>query len=91
MKKSSKSQNNDENYIETKRQINKMSDQLHQELSKKYNPSNTTEGLKILSQSLAAKPGEQPIIEKVLSDAFKEFEQKTGRNMTYSEMRQMFG
>ena len=31
MKKSSKSQNNDENYIETKRQINKMSEQLHQE------------------------------------------------------------
>jgi hypothetical protein len=57
MKKSIKSQNNDENYIETKRQINKMSEQLKQELSKKYNPSNATEGLKILSQSLSAKPG----------------------------------
>jgi len=44
MKKISKSQKNDNNYIETKRQINKMSEQLKQELSNKYNPSNATEG-----------------------------------------------
>ena len=68
-----------------------MSEQLKKELEKKYNPSNANEGLNMLAQSLNAKPGEQTLIEKNLSDAFKEFEQRTGKQMTYSEMRQMFG
>lgn len=70
---------------------NKMSEQLKKELEKKYNPSNAKEGLNMLAQSINTKPGEQTLIEKNLSDAFKEFEQRTGKPMTYSEMRQMFG
>jgi hypothetical protein len=31
------------------------------------------------------------ILQSVLSDGAKEFKEKTGRNMTYSEMREMFG
>ena len=30
-------------------------------------------------------------LQSILSDGAKEFKEKTGRNMTYSEMREMFG
>jgi|LauGreSBDMM110SN_4_FD.fasta_scaffold94394_2 hypothetical protein len=31
------------------------------------------------------------ILQSLLSDGAKEFKEKTGRNMTYSEMREMYG
>jgi hypothetical protein len=31
------------------------------------------------------------ILQSIMSDGAKEFKEKTGRHMTYSEMREMFG
>lgn len=33
----------------------------------------------------------QDILQSILSDSAKEFKEKMGRNMTYSEMREMYG
>jgi hypothetical protein len=35
--------------------------------------------------------GDTNILQSILSDGAKEFTEKTGRQMTYSEMREMFG
>jgi hypothetical protein len=52
-------------------------------ISKESNPKNATEAFKLLSDS--------KLIEQKLQNAFDNFKQQVGRNMTYSEMREMMG
>ena len=67
-----------------------MSEELKQKLAQKYNPKSNKEGLILVQQSIDSSNNKTPI-EKILSAASDEFTKETGRNMTYSEMRQMFG
>jgi hypothetical protein len=57
--------------------------QIMNNISNNVNPKTTQEGLKLVSR-----PDE--LIARLQSGA-DQFKEQTGRNMTYSEMRQMFG
>ena len=57
--------------------------QIMNNISNNVNPKTTQEGLKLVSS-----PDE--LIARLQSGA-DQFKEQTGRNMTYSEMRQMFG
>ena len=57
--------------------------QIMNNISNNVNPKTTQEGLKLVTR-----PDE--LIARLQSGA-DQFKEQTGRNMTYSEMRQMFG
>ena len=57
--------------------------QIMNNISNNVNPKTVNEGLKLVT-----KPDE--LIARLQSGA-DQFKEQTGRNMTYSEMRQMFG
>ena len=60
--------------------------QLHEikdRISKKVNPKNQTESLKLLSDS--------KLLQQTMQNAADNFVKQVGRNMTYSEIREMMG
>ena len=59
------------------------------DISIKYNPKNAEEGVKMIGTAIAT--NNQNIILAPIIEGGKEFEQRMGRPMTYSEMRSMFG
>jgi hypothetical protein len=45
----------------------------------------------IIEKSPTQQQHNQDVLQSILSDSAKEFKEKMGRNMTYSEMREMYG
>lgn len=69
--------------------------QVIKDISNKYNPSTSTEGVALLIKTIASTdsnsdPTTNHFIDTIKKGS-KEFEQRTGEKMTYSQMRQMFG
>jgi len=58
---------------------------IMKDLENKGNPKSVLQGLQLLAKNDVNE------ILSPLKECAKEFEQRTGRPMTYSEMRQMFG
>lgn len=59
------------------------------DLEQKYNPSSTTDGITKLNESI--KNNDPTNILAPIQSGAKEFEERTGRKMTYAEMRAMWG
>ncbi len=59
------------------------------EISNKYNPKSAEEGASIFISAVIT--GDSSSIETPIINGANEFEQRMGRQMTYSEMRSMFG
>ncbi len=59
------------------------------DISVKYNPKTAKEGVEMLATAIAT--NNQNILLAPIIEGGKEFEQRMGRPMTYSEMRSMFG
>ena len=59
------------------------------DLEQKVNPKSVAEGINILTT--IEKTNDQSILLKPMQDGANEFKQRVGRNMTYSEMREMWG
>jgi hypothetical protein len=57
--------------------------ELKARISKEVNPQNKTEAIKLLADS--------KLIERKLENAADNFVKQVGRNMTYSEIREMMG
>jgi len=45
----------------------------------------------IIEKNSVKQQNNQDVLQSLLSDGAKEFKEKMGRNMTYSEMREMYG
>lgn len=45
----------------------------------------------IIEKNNVKQQNNQDVLQSLLSDGAKEFKEKMGRNMTYSEMREMYG
>ena len=59
------------------------------DLEQKVNPKSAVEGINILTT--INKTNDQSILLKPMQDGANEFKKRVGRNMTYSEMREMWG
>ena len=59
------------------------------DLEQKVNPKSVAEGLNILTT--IEKTNDQTDLLKPMQDGANEFKKRVGRNMTYSEMREMWG
>ena len=59
------------------------------DLEQKVNPKSVAEGLTILTT--IDKTNDPSILLKPMQDGANEFKKRVGRNMTYSEMREMWG
>jgi hypothetical protein len=59
------------------------------DLEQKVNPKSVAEGINILTT--IEKTNDQSILLKPMQDGANEFKKRVGRNMTYSEMREMWG
>ena len=59
------------------------------DLEQKVNPKSVAEGLTILTT--INETHDKSILLKPMQDGANEFKKKVGRNMTYSEMREMWG
>jgi hypothetical protein len=59
------------------------------DLEQKVNPKSVAEGINILTT--INKTNDQSILLKPMQDGANEFKKRVGRNMTYSEMREMWG
>jgi hypothetical protein len=59
------------------------------DLEQKVNPKSVSEGINILTN--INKTNDQSMLLKPMQDGANEFKQRVGRNMTYSEMREMWG
>jgi len=59
------------------------------DLEQKVNPKSAAEGINILTT--IEKTNDQSILLKPMQDGANEFKKRVGRNMTYSEMREMWG
>ena len=59
------------------------------DISTKYNPKSAQEGFALVATAIATN-NQEAILAPIMNGA-KEFEQRMGRPMTYSEMRSMFG
>ena len=59
------------------------------DLEQKVNPKSVAEGLNILTT--IEKTNDQTVLLKPMQDGANEFKKRVGRNMTYSEMREMWG
>ena len=59
------------------------------DLEQKVNPKSVAEGINILTT--IDKTNDQSILLKPMQDGANEFKKRVGRNMTYSEMREMWG
>jgi hypothetical protein len=59
------------------------------DLEQKINPKSVIEGINILTT--IEKTNDQSILLKPMQDGANEFKKRVGRNMTYSEMREMWG
>jgi hypothetical protein len=59
------------------------------DLEQKVNPKSAAEGINILTT--INKTNDQSILLKPMQDGANEFKKRVGRNMTYSEMREMWG
>ena len=64
---------------------------IMRDIEQKTNPKSLTDSLILLSKGIQNKDNSVSVITNPISDAFTEFEQRTGRNMTYAEMRMMMG
>ena len=45
----------------------------------------------IIEKNKSKQQNNQDVLQSLLSDGAKEFKEKMGRNMTYGEMREMYG
>jgi hypothetical protein len=59
------------------------------DLEQKVNPKSVAEGINILTT--IEKTNDPSILLKPMQDGANEFKKRVGRNMTYSEMREMWG
>ena len=59
------------------------------DLEQKVNPKSAAEGINILTT--INKTNDQSILLKPMQEGANEFKKRVGRNMTYSEMREMWG
>ena len=59
------------------------------DLEQKVNPKSVAEGINILTT--IEKTNDQSILLNPMQDGANEFKKRVGRNMTYSEMREMWG
>lgn len=57
--------------------------EIKDRISQKANPKNQTESLKLLSDS--------KLLQQTMQNAADNFVKQVGRNMTYSEIREMMG
>lgn len=62
---------------------------IMKDLEQKVNPKSVTEGIAILST--VDKTNDSSILLKPMQSGAKEFKERVGRNMTYSEIREMWG
>ena len=58
-------------------------DKIKRDIEERVNPKSINEGIGLLNN-----PDQ---LQSIIQSAFTEFEQKTGRQMSYSEMREMMG
>ena len=71
-------------YMETKQVISEVKlQQIKQQISNEVNPKNIKESMILLSNS--------DLLQKALQNASDNFKKQVGREMTYSEMREMMG
>ena len=63
--------------------------EIKKELEKKVNPKSIQDGISKLSTSVLN--NDDSILFDPMKKGSEEFKLKTGRNMTYSEMREMWG
>ena len=64
-------------------------EEIMADLANKVNPKSATEGMAIVTEAIASK--DPSTILGPMASGAKEFEERAGRRMTYSEMREMWG
>ena len=64
-------------------------EEIKKELEKKVNPKSIGEGISKIVESISN--NDDSSLLNPMKEASEEFKSKTGRNMTYSEMREMWG
>ena len=90
-------------FLEEKEKLDKLVEEKEKEKEKKINNEKKKQNQQDIMREievntekkviLALKTGNtnETLLHNILSDGAKEFKEKTGRPMTYSEMREMFG
>ena len=73
----------------TPRKDNERVDQVIKDLEQKINPKSIKEGISRIAISSTSKDSSYLLV--TMQNGAKEFEQRVGRPMTYSEMREMWG
>jgi hypothetical protein len=64
-------------------------DEIMADLANKVNPKSVAEGIAMVTEAAASK--DPSTILGPMASGAKEFEERTGRRMTYMEMRMMWG